>query len=99
MTLERRLNHARVVLSKLEQQPMRWTPLLKETIKVCGSPPRLYYILKYLEKEGFVKHITIQKKPHWAITEKGKKFLKILSKNTDERPRKGRMEQKPQFRA
>ncbi|MFQ5758565.1 MAG: hypothetical protein ACE5IF_02680 [Candidatus Bathyarchaeia archaeon] len=99
MTLERRLNHARTVLSKLEQQPLRWTPLLKATIQVCGSPPRLYYILKYLEKEGFVKHISIKDKPHWAITEKGKQFLKVLSKNTDDQREKGRIEQKPQFRA
>jgi DNA-binding HxlR family transcriptional regulator len=99
VTLERRLNHARAVLSKLAQQPLRWTPLLKATIPVCGSPPRLYYILKYLEKEGFVEHVTIKEKPHWVITERGKQFLKVLSRNTDEHPKKGGAEQKPQFRA
>lgn len=99
MTLERRLNHARVVLSRLEQQPLRWTPLLKATMEVCGSPPQLYYILKYLEKKGFIEHITIKEKPHWAITEKGKEFLKVLTKNTSEQREKGRTEQKPQFRA
>lgn len=98
MTLERRLNHARVVLSKLEQQPLRWTPLLKATMQVCGSPPRLYYILKYLEKQGFVKHITVKEKPYWAITEKGKQFLEVLSQNKDEQSRKERIGQKPQFK-
>jgi DNA-binding PadR family transcriptional regulator len=88
-----------VVLSKLAQQPLRWTPLLKATINVCGSPPRLYYILKYLENEGFVEHITIKEKPHWAITERGKQLLKALSKNTDEQPKKRISGRKPQFRA
>lgn len=99
MTLERRLDQARAVLSKLEQQPLRWTPLLKVTVHACGSPPRLYYILKYLEKNGFVNHITVKDKPHWVITEKGRQFLKVLSENTDEQPEKGKTERKPQFKA
>jgi len=73
---------ARLILCKLEQQPFRWTPLLKSTIQVSGSPPRLYYILKYLEKKGFVQHVTINKKPHWTVTEKGKELLKALSEDS-----------------
>jgi DNA-binding HxlR family transcriptional regulator len=73
---------ARLILRKLEQQPLRWTPLLKATIQVSGSPPRLYYILKYLEKKGFVQHVIINKKPHWAVTEKGKELLKVLSEDS-----------------
>ena len=79
-SLEKRMELARLILRKLEQQPLRWTPLLKATIQVSGSPPRLYYILKYLEKNGFVQHVTVNKKPHWTVTEKGKELLRVLSK-------------------
>jgi DNA-binding PadR family transcriptional regulator len=58
---------------------MRWTPLVKATIQVCGSPPRLYYVLKFLEKKAFITHESIEGKPHWKITEKGKELLKALS--------------------
>ena len=78
-SLEKRLELARLILRKLEQQPLRWTPLLKATIQVSGSPPRLYYILKYLEKNAFIQHVTIDKKPHWTVTEKGKELLKALT--------------------
>ena len=60
---------------------MRWTPLVKATIQVCGSPPRLYYILKFLQKNGFVTHEDVDGKPYWKITEKGKEFLDVLSKS------------------
>ena len=70
---------AKLILRKLEQQPLRWTTLLKATIQISGSPPRLYYILKYLEENSFVQHVTINKKPHWTVTEKGKELLKALS--------------------
>ncbi|MGQ9565592.1 MAG: hypothetical protein ACUVT5_03485 [Candidatus Bathyarchaeales archaeon] len=60
---------------------MRWTPLVKATIQVCGSPPRLYYILKFLEKEGFVMHENVKGKLHWRITEKGDELLNVLSKD------------------
>lgn len=81
MAFERRMELVKVVLSKLERQPLRWTPLLKTTIQVCGSPPRLYYVLKYLERNGFVEHVTIKSKPHWAITNKGRELLKLLSED------------------
>jgi len=81
-SLEKRMELARLILHKLEQQPLRWTPLLKAMIHVSGSPPRLYYILKYLEKNGFVKHEIINEKPHWTATEKGKELLKALSKDS-----------------
>ncbi|MEM3011507.1 MAG: hypothetical protein QXE76_06825 [Candidatus Bathyarchaeia archaeon] len=79
MAFERRLELIRTVLSKLERQPMRWTPLLKATIQHCGSPPRLYYTLKFLEKNGFVQHKILNEKQYWIITEKGKELLKLLS--------------------
>lgn len=59
---------------------MRWTPLMKATMMVCGSPPRLYYILKFLEKQGFVTHEYVEGKPCWKITEKGNELLNVLSK-------------------
>ena len=76
---ERRMRLVRLVLSSLDRQAFRWTPLLKALINACGSPPRLYYILRYLEKNGFVCRTIIEEKSHWAITERGKELLKALS--------------------
>lgn len=76
---ERRMKLVKLVLSRLDQQSFRWTPLLKALIRVCGSPPRLYYILKFLEQNGFVRHVMIDGKSHWAITDRGKELLKVLS--------------------
>jgi len=80
---ERRLELARLILKKLEQQPLRWTPLLKTMIQVCGSPPRLYYVLKFLEQKGFVQRVAIKGKSHWSITDRGKELLKVLSADRD----------------
>jgi len=80
---ERRINLAKLILSKLEQQSLRWTPLLKAMIQVCGSPPRLYYILKFLEQNGFVHRVLISGKSHWSITDRGKELLKVLSADRD----------------
>jgi len=78
---ERRMKLVKMVLSKLEQQSFRWTPLLKAMIQVCGSPPRLYYILKFLERNGFVHRVLIGGKSHWSITDRGKELLKVLSED------------------
>jgi DNA-binding PadR family transcriptional regulator len=59
---------------------MRWTPLVKATIQTCGSPPRLYYNLKFLEKNGFVVHESVEGKLYWMITEKGKELLNVFSR-------------------
>jgi len=80
---ERRINLANLILSKLEQQSLRWTPLLKAMVQVCGSPPRLYYILKFLEQNGFVHRVLISGKSHWSITDRGKELLKVLSADKD----------------
>jgi len=80
---ERRLELAKSILKKLEQQPLRWTPLLKTMIQVCGSPPRLYYVLKFLEQKGFVQRVAIKGKSHWSITDRGKELLKVLSADRD----------------
>jgi len=69
----------RLVLSRLEWQPFRWTPLLKALIQACGSPPRLYYVLRFLEQNGFVHRVLIGGKSHWSITDRGKELLKVLS--------------------
>lgn len=79
MAFEKCLQMIKAILTKLNKQPMRWTPLLKATINECGNPPRLYYTLKYLERNGYATHSLIKGKPHWMITEKGKKLLEIIS--------------------
>ncbi|RLG93065.1 hypothetical protein DRO34_01315 [Candidatus Bathyarchaeota archaeon] len=78
MAFERKFQLVKAVLLKLEKKPMRWTPLLKAMIQECGSPPRLYYTLKFLEKNGFAEKILIKDKPHWNITPKGRELLKAL---------------------
>ena len=80
---ERRLKLVRLVLSRLERQPFRWTPLLRVLIQACGSPPRLYYVLRFLERNGFVQRISVGDKSHWSITEKGKELLRVLSVDKD----------------
>ena len=60
MSFEKRLEQIQFILHKLARQPMRWTPLVKATIQACGSPPRLYYILKFLEKKAFITHENIE---------------------------------------
>jgi len=79
MAFERRIKLVKAILLRLEKKPLRWTPLLKATIQDCGSPPRLYYTLKFLEKNGFAEKVLIKDKPHWSITEKGRQLLKVLS--------------------
>jgi DNA-binding PadR family transcriptional regulator len=79
MAFEKQLQIVKAVLTRLNRQPMRWTPLLKATINECGNPPRLYYTLKHLEKNGHVERLLIKNKPHWVITEKGKRFLEAIS--------------------
>jgi len=80
---ERRLNLVRLVLSRLERQPFRWTPLLRVLIQACGSPPRLYYVLRFLEQDGYVQRVLIGGKSHWSITDRGKELLKVLSAGRD----------------
>ena len=80
---ERRMKFAQLILKKLKQQPLRWTPLLKSMIQVCGSPPRLYYMLKFLEQNGFVQRVPIKGKSHCSITDRGKELLRVLSENKD----------------
>ena len=80
---ERRIKLAESILKKLEQQSLRWTPLLKAMIQVCESPPRLYYILKFLEQNGFVCRVLINGKFHWSITDRGKELLKVLSSDKE----------------
>jgi len=79
MSFEKRLEQIRFILNKLSRQPLRWTPLVKATIQVCGSAPRIYYILKFLEKKAYVTHESLEGKLHWKITEKGKELLKALT--------------------
>jgi len=79
MSFEKRLEQIRFILNKLSRQPLRWTPLVKATIQVCGSAPRIYYILKFLERKTFITHENINGKLYWKITEKGKALLAVLS--------------------
>jgi DNA-binding PadR family transcriptional regulator len=79
MSFEKRLEQIRFILNRLSRQPLRWTPLVKASIQVCGSAPRIYYILKFLEKKAFVTHENINGKLYWKITEKGRTLLAILS--------------------
>lgn len=79
MSFEKRLEQVRFILNKLSRQPLRWTPIVKASIQVCGSAPRIYYILKFLQRKAFVTHERLEGKLYWKITEKGKTLLIAIS--------------------
>ena len=77
---ERRLRLARVVLSKLEPEPMRWTNLLKATLRDCGTPRTYEGVVKWLKNNGYIERPS---RGLYKITQKGKDFLKSLPKNRE----------------
>lgn len=55
-------------------------PILKTRIleRTNLSPRLLNEYLNFLEERGLIVKKRIEKKEHWTITEKGKKWLKIF---------------------
>ena len=73
--LDEKLRIARIMLEKLEEGPMRWTPLMKIVVKESPSPWKAQVIIKWLLSNGYISR---PKRGVYQITEKGIKFLKAM---------------------
>ena len=76
--LNEKIRLAEVVLTVLEKEPLRYTPLLRKCISSCGSPHKFNYILKWLKQKDYIEPVLIRKKKHWRLTDKGLRFLRGL---------------------
>ena len=73
--LDEKLRIARIMLEKLSEGPMRWTPLLKMVVKESPSPWKVQVIIKWLLFNGYISR---PERGVYQITEKGNKFLKAM---------------------
>ena len=73
--LDEKLRIARIMLEKLREGPMRWTPLMKIVVKESPLPWKAQVIIKWLLSNGY---ISCPERGVYEITEKGYKFLKAM---------------------
>jgi len=73
--LNEKLKVARVVLEKLREGPMRWTPLVKAVLQESPSPWKARSILNWLLRHGYIER---PKRGLYRITDKGLQFLETL---------------------
>lgn len=75
--LEEKILLAKTVLSLLKKEggSMRWTPLLKSTLRQGGTPHTFQSIMSFLMKEGYVERAN---RGVYTITVKGTSFLELL---------------------
>jgi predicted transcriptional regulator len=73
--LDEKLRIARVMLEKLRESPMRWTPLMKTVVKESPSPWKAQVIIKWLFSNGYISR---PERGVYQITEKGRNFLKVI---------------------
>ena len=76
--LNEKIRLAKVILSTLEREPLRYTPLLKKCMNACGSPHKFNYLLQWLREQGYIEAVLIKEKRHWKATDKGLRFLQGL---------------------
>jgi len=75
-TLKRKIELAKIVLSKLvDQNPQRWTALMKMTMRNCGTPNTFRSIMLFLRENGYIEKLG---RGTYRITEKGRDFLKAI---------------------
>ena len=75
-TFNRKIELAKIVLSKLaDGEPKRWTQLLKDTLRNCGTPHTFESIIAFLLKRKFIEKT---ERGVYRITVKGKKFLEFI---------------------
>lgn len=77
MSLHEKLRLAKIVLGCIEKEggSVRWTPLLKQTFKQCGTPQKFRSIMVFLMKEGYIIRV---ERGVYQITERGEAFLNVL---------------------
>ena len=73
--LDEKLRVARIVLQKLRDGPMRWTPLTKAILRESMTPWKAQSILDWLRRRGYVER---PQRGVYRITEKGRRFLDTL---------------------
>ena len=73
--LNDQLRVAHIVLEKLREGPMRWTPLTKAVIQESTSPWKAQNLLEWLLRHDYVER---PERGLYRITEKGRHLLKTL---------------------
>ena len=73
--LDEKLKVARIVLEKLVDGDMRWTPLMKATLGDSGTPSTFRTIVDWLLVH---RYVTRPSRGIYRITGKGRSFLKVL---------------------
>ena len=73
--LDEKLRVARIVLQKLRDGPMRWTPLTKAILRESMTPWKAQSILDWLRRRDYVER---PQRGVYRITEKGRRFLDTL---------------------
>jgi len=74
--LDEKLKAARIVLENLSGGPMRWTPLVKATLRGSSTPWKFQTITSLLLVQGYVER---NGRGVYGITDKGRAFLKSLT--------------------
>ena len=73
--LNEKLRIAKIVLEKLKEGSMRWTPLTKFIIQKSPSPWKAQTIIKWLLSHDYIER---PERGIYKITEKGRHFLETL---------------------
>jgi len=73
--LNEKLGMARIVLDRLKDGPMRWTPLTKTVVKKSPSPWEAQVIIRWLLENGYIER---PERGVYSITEKGRTLLKSI---------------------
>ena len=73
--LDEKLKLARIVLDRLKDGPMRWTPLTKIVVKKSPSPWEAQVIIRWLLENGYIER---PERGVYSITEKGRALLKFI---------------------
>jgi len=73
--LEEKLRIARTILNRLQEEPMRWTPLMKATLGDSGTPSTFRNILDWLLRCGYIER---PERGLYMMAERGRMFLRVL---------------------
>jgi predicted transcriptional regulator len=73
--LDEKLRIARMMLERLSEGPMRWTPLLKMVVKESPSPWKAQVIIKWLLSNGYISR---PERGVYQITENGRELLRAI---------------------
>lgn len=73
--LDEKLRITRIMLERLSEGPMRWTPLMKTVVGESPSPWKAQVIIKWLLENNYVER---PERGVYYITEKGQSLLTSL---------------------